>query len=339
MEYSRNPDGYRNTLVIGTRGSRLALIQAEKVKQALERVFQGKSRDNNRLGGDFSSISIKIKTIKTRGDKRLDSPLSKIGEKGLFIREIEEALLSGEVDIAVHSLKDLPVQIPGGLKLGGVLKRDEPRDVLVSLKRKQLIDLEKGDTLATSSLRRKAQILYFNRELRIVDVRGNVDTRLRKLKEGLANALILAGAGLLRAGYEEEITEFIPMDIMLPAACQGIIAMETREDDPFCAEIVEAVTHSETFICAKAERAFLKIMEGGCQVPIGCYSQLNGTGIESKFSVTGLISDLEGKRLIRKSAMGAVPEAEKISAKLAEEILASGGVEILDEIRGVARNE
>ena len=299
---------------IGTRGSKLALVQAERVKNVLRERFTG--------------LKIETVVIKTKGDKILDSPLAKIGEKGLFIKEIEDALLRKEIDLAVHSLKDLPADLPGGLILGAVLKRDEVRDALISKNGKRLIELREEDTIATSSLRRKAQILNYNCNLALVDIRGNIDTRLNKMQEGHCTALVLAACGLERAGLREKITEYLDPEIMLPAAGQGIIGIEIRKDDEL-SEIVNRINHEATYRSAIAERAFLRKLEGGCQVPSGCLTAVR----DRSCAITGLIADLEGKTVIRKKITGPLEDFTMLAEKLAEAILREGGATILAAIR------
>jgi hydroxymethylbilane synthase len=305
-------------LRIGTRGSRLALIQAEAVRSVLESRFPG--------------LEVQMRTIKTRGDRILDSPLSKIGGKGLFIREIEAALEQGRIDVAVHSLKDLPTVLPEELTLGGVLAREDPRDALVSRGGRRLAALGAGDRVGTSSLRRRAQLLALNPELQVAEVRGNVDTRLAKLAQGQFEALILAASGLKRAGAEAEITEVLDPELMLPAVCQGIVGMETRREDARTAGLIGAVSDPVTFEIAEAERIFLHSLEGGCQVPIGCLAAID----EGMGTVTGMVASLDGRRIVRSSRRGPAGELGQLAAGLAADILKAGGGEILGSIRSHA---
>jgi hydroxymethylbilane synthase len=302
-------------LRVGTRGSKLALKQTELVMSSLKAVDQ--HLDPKRI------------IIKTRGDRILDSPLSKIGGKGLFIREIEEALLEGVIDIAVHSLKDLPTEFPEGLELGGVLKRGDPRDALVSRNGRKLGELTDEDRVATSSLRRRAQLLHLRPGLEVVDIRGNVDTRLRKLEEGESTAVVLAASGLQRAGHAHRITEYLDPAVMLPAVGQGIIAIEKRGNDEEAASILQHINHQDTFMAAEAERRFMRILEGGCQVPIGCLCSIEN----GKCRIQGLIASLEGDRVIEKSVSGATGDRLRLAEQLAGLILKEGGDRILEELR------
>ncbi|MDI3521229.1 MAG: hydroxymethylbilane synthase [Anaerophaga sp.] len=300
---------------IGTRSSKLALWQAHQVKEALM--------------GIFPQMTVNIIPLKTKGDAVLDVALSKIGDKGLFTLEIENALLKGEIDIAVHSLKDLPTILPGGLTLGGVLPRGEVRDVLVSRDRRKLKDMNPGDRIGTSSLRRQAQILHYNPELKVVDIRGNVNTRLRKMYEGHCDALVMAGAGFIRLGLESEITEYLDTDIMLPAVSQGAVAMEIRDDDAKVAQIVSEITDEVTLQTTSAERTFLQTIEGGCQVPVGCFSEIRGSTIR----LTGIVASVDGCTLLKETMEGERENAGIIAAELARKILAMGGKEILNGLR------
>jgi hydroxymethylbilane synthase len=303
------------SVLIGTRGSKLALIQAEKVRAALQSKFTG--------------LEAEILVIKTQGDKILDSPLSQIGGKGLFIREIEEALIGGQIDVAVHSLKDLPTDLPPELMLGGVLLREDPRDALISRNGSGLADLTAGGRIGTSSLRRRAQLLRANPNLEVIDIRGNVDTRLEKLSSGVCDALVLAACGLRRAGHAEAITEYLDPQVMLPAVCQGIIGMEVRSRDKRITEMVAGISDPLTFQIAEAERIFLHRLEGGCQVPVGCLATVQeGQGV-----ITGLVASLDGARIVRRAREGKTAELCRLAAELAEEILENEGAEILGSIR------
>jgi len=302
---------------IGTRGSRLAVIQAEKVRAALLQVDPG--------------LETEIVTIKTLGDRVLDAPLSKIGGKGIFIREIEEALLAGRIDLAVHSLKDLPTTIPEGLALGCTLSREDPRDALVSPDGRPFDRLQAGERIGTSSLRRAAQLLRLNPRLRIVELRGNVDTRLQKMAGGECEAVVLAACGLERAGLAGRIVERFAPERLLPAVCQGIIGVEIRRDDPV-AGLVAAASDPRSFRMAEAERAFLRRLEGGCQVPVGCLSVLEAAGGR----IEGLVASLDGQRIVRASRAGAAEDLVRLAEELAGELLARGGEEILEQIRSSA---
>ncbi|MCF6342747.1 MAG: hydroxymethylbilane synthase [Bacteroidales bacterium] len=304
------------TIRIGTRGSRLALYQANKAKAAIEE--------------NFPEIRVEVIVIHTKGDKILDVSLSKIGDKGLFTKELEVALLNNEVDMAVHSLKDLPTFFPDGLKLGAVLKRAEVRDALVSKSGKTLAQLGEDDVIATSSLRRRAQLLAFNPKFKIVDIRGNMNTRLAKMDSGYCDAMIMAATGLQRLGLTERITEIIDINTMVPAVSQGAIGIEIRENDKAVENVMRGINHEETMLVTTAERAFLKSMEGGCQIPIGCFSVLNN----GSFTMTGLVADLKGEKVIRITQSGKAENARQLALQVAEKMVIEGAAEILDEIRG-----
>jgi len=303
------------TIRIGTRGSKLALWQAEQVRTA--------------LAAAFPDLTIEKKIIKTRGDIILDVSLSRIGDKGLFTKEIENALISGEIDLAVHSLKDLPTELPEGLVIGGMLPRGEVRDVLISGKGKKLSEMTAGDRIATSSLRRKSQLLHFNPELTIVDIRGNVDTRIQKMKEGYCDALVMAGAGIIRLAYQDLITEFLDPHVVMPAVSQGAVVIEIREDDEVIRRLIDAITDQDTWFVTMAERAFLRTLEGGCQVPVGCWSEKNG----DQLKISGILAGLDGKELIRRDINCPLEEASEKAIELAQSIIDNGGQSILHQIR------
>ena len=300
---------------IGTRGSQLAIYQANVVKEELESKFPGSQ--------------FQIVVIKTKGDKILDVPLSKIGDKGLFTKELEIAMFDHEIDMAVHSLKDLPTRFPEGVVLGAVLKRGEVRDALISSNKRTISSLTSKDIIATSSLRRKAQLLRINKDFNIVEIRGNVNTRIRKMEEGFCTVMVMAGAGLQRLGMDQYISELIDPDLVIPACSQGAIAIEVREDDPIIANIVAAINDEETLIATDAERAFLRTLEGGCQIPVGSYSRISG----GKFELNGFISSINGEEFIREKIEGPIDQAVELSVQLAESLLRKGGRDILLEIR------
>ncbi len=305
----------RKTVKIGSRGSRLALYQAERVQE--------------KIADLAPEVDTEIEVIKTRGDKILDVALSKIGDKGLFTKELENALASGEIDMAVHSLKDIPTTLPPGFALGAVLERGDFRDALVSLNHRKLHELNSNDRVGTSSLRRKAGLLHLNNKPQIVDIRGNVQTRLRKMEEGLCEATVMAAAGLQRTGLDHYITEILPPDLFIPAVSQGIIAVETRENDPYMQSLCDRFNHVPTWLAARVERAFLNTLEGGCQIPAGCYTQTT----EATFSITGFVALPDGQLYIRDSLSGHPAEAEALGRKLAEKLLREGGDQILEKIR------
>ncbi|MEI8114541.1 MAG: hydroxymethylbilane synthase [Bacteroidia bacterium] len=305
----------KKTIRIGTRGSQLALYQAKKVKATLEKIFP--------------ELQVELKIIKTKGDKILDVALSKIGDKGLFTKEIENELIDGSVDLAVHSLKDLPTTLPEGLKLGAVLERGEFRDALVSLNGKKLADLKAGDVIATSSLRRIAGLLKINNQIIIKDIRGNVNSRLKKMEEGYCDAMIMAAAGLQRLGLEKYITEIIDPELLMPAVSQGAIAIETRLNDPEIDALMEKLNHSETWNTVVAERAFLAHLQGGCQVPLGCYSKISNGILE----MSGFVASVDGKQYIREDISGELKNGAEIGVELGEKMLRKGAGEILDQIK------
>lgn len=312
----------KRKIIIGTRGSKLALWQAEWVKSELLR-----------LNPD---MTIELNKIKTTGDKILDVPLAKVGGKGLFVKEIEEALLRGEADLAVHSMKDVPTDFPNGLHLAVISKREDPRDAFIApiqsskFKVKSFRDLPMGATVGTSSLRRSCQLLSIRPDLKIAQLRGNLDTRLRKLDEGQFDAIILAAAGVKRLGWAERITETIEPEVSLPAIGQGAIGIECRVDDDFINNLIAPLNHSETSICVRAERACLKKLEGGCQVPIAAHTTLNN----GKLSMDGLVGSVSGDRIIKSHIEGNPKDAESLGIKLAEDLLSKGAKEILDEVYG-----
>ena len=303
-----------DTIIIGTRASKLALWQAEYVKRRLEE--------------KYPELSVALKKMTTKGDQILDAPLAKIGGKGLFTKELEDAMLEGEVDIAVHSLKDMPTEVPSGLIISAITKRFDVGDAIVSSKYEALADLPKGAKVGTSSLRRKAQLLHERSDLDIHDLRGNVGTRLDKLESENFDAVILAVAGLKRLGFGDRITEVIDQKIMLPAVGQGALAIETREDDKAIRARIDFLNDPSTVTAAKAERAFLSRVQGGCQVPVGVYA----TEVKAGLHVEAVIASLDGMRLYRAGIDGAREEAEHLGTKLAEKLLDDGGRAILKEI-------
>ena len=302
------------TLKIGTRGSRLALAQSEWVKKKVE--------------ARHPHIQVELVRIKTTGDKILDSPLSKIGGKALFVKEIEEALLGKAVDLAVHSMKDVPAELPEGLMLSAFPEREDPRDAFVSVKYQTIQDLPQRAEVGTSSLRRAAQLLTIRRDLEIVPLRGNVDTRLRKLEEGEIQAIILATAGLKRLGLEKRITHVIPSDQMLPAIGQGALGLEVRRDDELTVSLLEFLNHEETEVTVRAERAFLKELEGGCQVPIAGFCRFR----DGVLHLAGMVAELDGSNTVRDEITGKKAQAEQIGVTLARKLLDSGADKILARI-------
>jgi len=303
-------------LRIGTRGSALALAQASLVQRQLQR--------------RYPQLAVDLEIIKTTGDKIQDVPLAKIGGKGLFTKEIELAILSGAVDLGVHSMKDVPTEIPPGLVIGITTVREDPRDAFISRKYQGLDQIPPGGRIGTGSLRRRAQLLHLRPDLDIVPLRGNVDTRLGKLSTENLDAVILAAAGLRRLGRAGEITAILPPETMLPAIGQGALGLEFREDDDEVRSLLAFLDDPTTRVAVSAERAFLARLEGGCQVPIAAYGQVhNGT-----VSLDGLIGDLTGQRLYRGQVQGPASAAASLGQQLAERLLAQGGAQILSEVYG-----
>ncbi len=305
-------------LCIGSRGSKLALQQAEWVKTRLEERYK--------------DLDVGLKKIKTTGDMILDVPLAQVGGKGLFVKEIEEALLRQEIDLAVHSMKDVPTFLPSGLHLGAITNREDPRDVFISRDGRPLKDLRQGARIGTSSLRRQAQLLNFRPDLQIVQLRGNLDTRLRKVAqsssdEGL-DGIILAAAGLKRMGWLDRVTEYLLFEMSLPAVGQGALGIECRMGDATTNQKLKFLNHPETRCCVLAERAFLGRLEGGCQVPIAAHGRIENNYLH----LDGLVASVDGRRLIRDSVQGPQEEAERLGAHLAEQLVSQGAEAILQEI-------
>ncbi len=301
-------------LRIGTRGSQLALFQANWVKDQLIQAHP--------------HLKVSLVKIKTTGDKIQDVPLAKIGGKGLFVKEIEEALLQKRIDLAVHSIKDVPTQFPKGLLLAVITKREDPRDVFISREGKTLRDLPQGAKIGTSSLRRQAQLLHYRSDFELIPLRGNLDTRLKKLKTMNLDGVVLALAGVKRLGLEEKVTEIISTDISLPAIGQGALGIETRQDDREIEEQIGFLNDRDSWIAVSAERSFLKKLEGGCQVPIAAFARTAGATLQ----IDGLVGTIDGKRILRERAEGRVEEAESLGTKLADILLSKGAKAILDEV-------
>jgi hydroxymethylbilane synthase len=312
----------KNKVVIGTRASKLALWQAEWVKSELERLNPG--------------LQVELNKIKTTGDKILDVPLAKVGGKGLFVKEIEEALLRGEADLAVHSMKDVPTEFPQGLHLAVICEREDPRDAFIAplegpkFKVQRFMELPEGASLGTSSLRRSSQLLSIRPDLEIVQLRGNLETRFRKLDEGQFDAMILAAAGVKRLGWEQRITEIIDPAVSLPAIGQGAIGIECRTDDGFINSLIAPLNHEETSICVRAERALLKRLQGGCQVPIAAHAVIK----DNRLVMDGLVGSVTGDRIIKEHLEGNIEDAETIGITLGEKLLSMGADKILAEVYG-----
>ena len=307
-------------LAIGTRGSKLALYQANLVKSKLETTYP--------------TLEVVINVIKTKGDKILDIALSKIGDKGFFTKEIQDALYNKEVDIAVHSLKDLPTELPKGSQLGAILERANHRDVLVSVGGKKLADFTAEDKIATSSLRRKSQLLQMNKQVQVVEIRGNVDTRIRKMDDGHCEGIIMAAAGIERLGLQEHITEYLNETQMLTAPGQGAIAIEIRKEDNEVLKVLSVLNHEQSAICVTAERSFLNRLEGGCQIPFAAHATLDGDTL----TVEGLVATLDGRKIQRAKIIGNSKDAIQLGIDLANSIQDNGGYEILEEVKRELNN-
>jgi len=296
---------------IGTRGSKLALRQTAWVRE--------------RLAERHPGLHVEVIRIRTTGDRITDVPLATVGGKGLFVKEIEEALLSGAIDLAVHSMKDVPTELPPGLHLGAITEREDPRDVLVARDGRGLHELPAGARLGTSSLRRGAQLLGLNPQWQIVPLRGNLDTRIRKLETEGLDAVILAAAGVRRMGLEETITQYLPTDVMLPAVGQGALGIECRVEEAVN-ELIAFLSHPKSTKTVEGERSFLRRLGGGCQVPIAAYGEMQS----GRLLLRGMVAHLDGSRLYRAEAQGNDPEA--VGKRLAEDLLAQGAEAVLREI-------
>lgn len=300
---------------IGSRGSALALAQTYWVKASLEKVAP--------------DYQFEVIEISTKGDRILDRPLAKVGGKGLFIKEIEQALLTGEIDLAVHSMKDMPAQLPDGLTIGAVTHREDPRDVLITRSDRSLSELPEGARIGTSSLRRKASLLAQRPDLKVVPLRGNINTRLQKLSDENLDGIILAAAGLSRMGWLDRVSDFLDPSVFIPAVGQGALAIENREDDLQIAQLVANLEHSPTRDAVTAERGVLERLEGSCQIPIGAYGEVDG----SKVRLTGFVADTDGHIVIQKTLTGERNEAFQLGTHVAEMILDCGGGDILSRIK------
>lgn len=309
----------------------MALCQSNRVREELEAGFPG--------------VEVRLRKIKTTGDKITDVPLARVGGKGLFVKEIEEALFRGEVHLAVHSMKDVPTHLPDGLHLAAITRREDPRDVAILRRAKRILDLPLGARIGTSSLRRQSQIRHLRPDFEIIPLRGNLDTRIQKLeKEGL-DAVILAAAGVRRMGWEDRITEYLEPEVCLPAIGQGALGLECREEDGETNRMLEVFDHFETSRCVRAERALLSRLEGGCQVPIAALARIHRGGSPSEgvatetrpgsseiMELVGLVASTDGNRIVRDSITGSPGEAEAMGVSLAERLLSKGADEILREI-------
>jgi len=304
----------RRELVIGTRGSKLALWQSEHIKAKVEAL---------------TGLPVSLKVIKTTGDKILDVPLAKVGGKGLFTKELEVELMAGTIDLCVHSMKDVPTELPEGLVIAAMPERVDPRDVLVSGAGYDLTTLPEGGRIGTSSLRRVAQVRALRPDLEIVDVRGNLDTRMRKAEEGEVDAVVLAAAGITRMGWAERITSYIPTTQMVSAVGQGAIGIEIREDDEFMLHVMERIGHPETMECVTAERVVMRRLEGGCQVPIGAYARYE----DDTLTMDALVGSVDGTHIVREQLCGDPGQPEALGEAMVERLLALGAGAILAGIR------
>ncbi len=299
------------TLKIATRQSPLALWQAEHIRARLEAMH--------------ADLTVELVTFVTQGDKILDTPLAKIGGKGLFVKELEAALMDGRADLAVHSMKDVPMALPEGLSLAVICEREDPLDAFVSNHYASFADLPQGAKVGTSSLRRKCQILKARPDLEIIDLRGNVGTRLSKLDDGQYDAIILASAGLKRLGLAERIRHTIQPDVSLPAVGQGALGLECRSQDQAVLDLILPLMHAETNVCVRAERAFNAYLEGGCQVPIAGYATLQN----GQLQIEGRVGSVDGQTILKAVQYGAPEQAEMLGEELAKALLAQGAGELL----------
>jgi hydroxymethylbilane synthase len=299
---------------IATRRSPLALWQAEYVRSSLIAMHPG--------------IKVELVKMVTQGDKILDTPLAKVGGKGLFVKELEVGMLQGDADIAVHSMKDVPVEFPEGLHLGVICQREDPRDAFVSNEYADIKALPHGAIVGTSSLRRQCQLRSWRPDLQIKDLRGNVNTRLSKLDHSEYDAIILASAGLIRLGFKERIRQYLDTSISLPAVGEGAVGIECRIDDDRINKLIAPLNHSDTRTCVMAERAMNQRLEGGCQVPIAGYAQLEYGQIKMR----GLVGRPDGRQVVRGNIEGSAKNAEQLGRMLADDLLSRGAKEILQEV-------
>jgi len=304
----------RKKITIGTRGSKLALWQANHIADCIR--------------AQYPDVDVELLHIVTTGDKILDVPLARIGGKGLFTKELETAMLNGQIDLAVHSLKDMPTELPEGLLLAAITERVDAGDAFISPNYGTVDNLPQGARVGTSSLRRKAQLLKYRPDLKIGDLRGNLDTRLKKLENGEFDGIILAVAGLKRLGWQEKITQVLPQDICLPAVGQGALAIEARSDDAEVLKMLAFLNHQETRWAVEAERMYLAEVEGGCQIPIGVFGRIE----QEVLTLEAAILSVDGARQIRQTISGSPQDGKKLGRDLAQRMLGEGGREILQEL-------
>ena len=307
-------------LIIGTRGSKLALCQTEIVI--------------NELKKNYPNCKFEIKIIKTLGDKIIDISLTKINDKGFFVKEIQEHLINKKIDIAVHSLKDMPVSLEK-TKITAILEREDNRDVLVSNKKIKLSKLKSTDIIGTTSIRRKIQIRNLNKNVKICDIRGNVDNRIKKMISGKCDALLLASAGIKRLGLEKYIVQYLNRDTFLPAPGQGAIAIESLKENELLNEFLSKINHENSYLCTEAERIFMSKIGGGCHMPFGCYAQINN----SEITIFGMISSIKNFDIVRKSITGKIEDYKILSEKLANEIMQGKGQKIMNELKNISSDQ
>ncbi|MCP3941858.1 MAG: hydroxymethylbilane synthase [Desulfobacteraceae bacterium] len=304
----------KKNIRIGTRGSQLALWQANHIKACINK--------------KFPELEVEILIIKTTGDRITDRPLSMVGGKGLFVKEIENALLNNDIDLAVHSMKDMPGDLPRGLIIGAIPERENPFDVMIARDNKLLADYPANAKIGTGSLRRGSQLKANRPDLEILSIRGNLDTRIKKLKSGEYDAIVLAAAGLRRLGQEKQITQYLDEDLMVPAVGQGALCIEIRENDPDISSIMEKLDHEPTRICVAGERAFLKQIEGSCHIPVACYGKFQGPQV----ILTALVASEDGQQVIKKQIVSPEDSVLDQGRKLADQLLENGGKQILESL-------
>jgi hydroxymethylbilane synthase len=304
-----------STVRIGTRGSQLALWQANHIKSCIENAFPG--------------TGVEIIIIKTKGDQITDRPLAMVGGKGLFVKEIEAALLENRIDLAVHSMKDMPGELPKGLTIGAIPERENPFDVMISKGEEMIADYPQGAKVGTSSLRRGSQLKSLRPDLDIRSIRGNLDTRIKKLRSGEYDAIVLAAAGLRRLGQADQITEYLSEEIMVPAVGQGALCIETRENDPEMAPIMAALDHGPTRTCVQGERAFLKQIEGSCHIPVACFGKIQEDG---QVELTAVVASEDGQEVIKETILAQADAVQAKGRELADNLLENGGKRILENL-------
>lgn len=303
------------TIRIGSRGSKLALLQTEEIIKKLKR--------------QFDSLECATRIIQTTGDAITDKPLSQVGGKGLFVKEIEEALVRGDIDLIVHSMKDVPTSLPEGLEIAAITKRIDCRDALISNENKKLTELPENAVIGTGSLRRKAQLLRVRKDLTVIDLRGNLDTRLTKLSHNGLDAIVVAAAGLMRLGLQDRITEIFSYDVCLPAVGQGSLGVEIRSNDTEMKRLAAVLNDYESNLSIRAERAFLKKLQGGCRIPVGARGHLE----QGQLRLQGLVASLDGQDVLHDAVRGSQDNPEELGVTLAELLLKRGADEILKSIR------